>query len=76
MFSYNTNRGKIMARTKLEMKDEWIKETQMFQRIAKVNESTYEELALDWDSWNNKQRISNLDHIKTHRTIQRIARGE
>ncbi len=37
-----------------EKKDDWIRETQMFQRIAKVIEQSYDQLSSVWD---NDQKI-------------------
>jgi hypothetical protein len=36
-------------------RDRWIEDTQMFQRIARVAESSYEELAEEWKKMNTKK---------------------
>lgn len=40
-------------------KDDWIRETQMFQRIAKIQESTYEELSKIYDQDNGLVKNAN-----------------
>lgn len=35
---------------KISRKDRWIADTQMYQRVAKVAESSYETLAKDWEA--------------------------
>lgn len=55
-------------------KERWIADTQMFQRIAKVQESTTEELSEAWDSMKtNKVREFNANNIATNRIIQDAA---
>lgn len=64
-----------MKKTEREaQKARWIADTQMFQRIAKVNESTTEVLAAAWESMkNNKVKDFNANNIATNRIIQDAA---
>ncbi len=63
-----------MKKTKKQIrKDQWIADTQMFQRIAKVNVSSYAELEKDWDEMNEKSKKFNVKNIETHRIIQDAA---
>lgn len=54
-------------------KVKWIEDTQMFQRIAGVTETTTEELASVWESMHNKARDFNAENMTTHRIIQDAA---
>ncbi len=56
-----------------DLKQKWINDTQMFQRIAGVNQSTTEELSKDWDTFNPKRKKFFSENIATHRIIQDAA---
>ena len=53
---------------------QWIEETQMFQRIAGIKESSFEDLEADWKSFNKKQREFNSRHTSTHLTILKMGK--
>ncbi len=44
-----------MSKAKAAM-EAWISETQMFQRIAKVKESTFEDLEKEWNAFSISKR--------------------
>ena len=47
----------------------WIKDTQMFQRIAGIKEASTEELERDWLTFNKKVKKFESDHAETYRII-------
>lgn len=51
-------------------KERWINETQMFQRVAKVPQSSAEELGAEWDTFNNPRKKHELRSIGTLRVVQ------
>lgn len=57
----------------LSKKDIWIQDTQMFQRIAKVPESTYQELEIEWLKFNPARKKREIEHTKTHLAILKQA---
>lgn len=57
---------------KEKAKHEWITETQMFQRIAKTGEETYEELAAYWDLHFGKKTGPQAEVIAENMKTQRI----
>jgi len=57
------------------MKDQWITEIRMFQRVAGTPESSYEELAAEWDMMKSaRARRQALISIQSHRAIQNVTR--
>lgn len=64
-----------MKKSKKEIqKSKWIEDTQMFQRVAGVEESTTDELSSVWDSMKtNKVKDFNAENMTTHRIIQDAA---
>lgn len=44
----------------IDAKKLWIEDIKMFQRIAKIAESSYEELEIEYDSFINKRKRSPL----------------
>ena len=49
-----------------EDKELWIKETQMFQRVAKVPESSYEDLEKDFERFSNRRIKAKIKKKKIH----------
>jgi hypothetical protein len=52
----------------------WISDTQLFQRINGVEESSEAELGAAYDAMKTKRRISAGENADTHLTIARLAR--
>lgn len=50
-------------------RQQWIEDTQMFQRVAKVPETSAEALGADWDSWNKPRKVREAESAATHRGI-------
>jgi 5-methylcytosine-specific restriction endonuclease McrA len=42
----------------------WVVETRLFQRIAGVPETPVVDLIADWESWNSRRRVRELDSIR------------
>ncbi len=70
MTTTQLNPAKIMQR------DEWVRETQMFQRIAKVPETPAFELEAEWESMRLRDRRANSDSLRVSRAIQQAALGQ
>lgn len=62
-----------MPRKDDEMRAQWIAETQMFQRVARITVATDAELGPYWDAMKAPQKKRALVNIRTHRTIQDVA---
>jgi len=52
-----------------ETKEDWVKETQMFQRIAKVKESSTAELELEYD-----KMVAERHRQKIERSLKKRAK--
>jgi predicted transcriptional regulator len=64
---------------KMTRKNEWIADTQMFQRIAGTPESSYEDLSKEFDRIVHRKTQKEVDvavnNNKAHLTITKVARN-
>jgi hypothetical protein len=58
-----------------DKKNQWIADTQMFQRIAQIEESTVEELEADWAEFNAPRKLREALNIETNLIILKVAGG-